>query len=170
MSFDEALERADTTRFVVAAERRSSAPWLRHMAAHRESAAQRGTQWRRQAPVNRRVDPLPPEPETVQSSSDDDAVRQAAGYCEVLPRACVPCNQHFLHSTRNRVYETVERRSFCPSVCPIDLLQQRWPAGLLLSALRAEDIDGQRRAAVPRTSSNGVAARRMQQQMRAVSL
>jgi len=90
MSFDEALERADTTRFVVAAERRSSAPWLRHMAAHRESAAQRGTQWRRQAPVNRRVDPLPPEPETVQSSSDDDAVRLAAGYCEVLPRCVCP--------------------------------------------------------------------------------
>ena len=39
------------------------------------------------------------------------------------------------------VYETVERPSVRPSVCPIDRQQQRWLAGLLLSALRAGDID-----------------------------
>jgi len=37
----------------------------------------------------------------------------------------------------SRVYLTVER----PSVCPINQQQRRRPAGLLLSALRAEDID-----------------------------
>ena len=37
------------------------------------------------------------------------------------------------------VNETVERPSVCPSVCPIS--RQRRAADLLLSALRAEDID-----------------------------
>jgi len=45
------------------------------------------------------------------------------------------------------------------SVCPVDRQQQRWSAGLLLSALRAGDID--RQLSVPRTS-----CRRAQQQWR----
>jgi len=53
------------------------------------------------------------------------------------------------------------------SVPSIDSSSGRWPAGLLLSALQAGDIDRQLRAPVPRTSctatalsSNGAAARR----------
>jgi len=38
---------------------------------------------------------------------------------------------------RSRVYETVKH----PSVCPIDRLQQRLAAGLLLSAPQIGDID-----------------------------
>ena len=44
------------------------------------------------------------------------------------------------------------------SVCPIIRPQQRCAAGLLLSTVRAGDIDRQRRAPAP--SSNGAAARR----------
>ena len=44
-------------------------------------------------------------------------------------------------SMRSRVYETVERPSVRPSICPIDRLQQRRATGLLLSARRAGDID-----------------------------
>ena len=58
---------------------------------------------------------------------------------------------------RNGAYETVER----PSLSPIDQQQQQWPAGLLLSALLAGDIDRPRRAPAPRTS-----CRRAQQQRR----
>jgi len=39
------------------------------------------------------------------------------------------------------VYETVKRPSFRPSVCPVERQQQQRAAGLLLSALRSEDID-----------------------------
>jgi len=59
-----------------------------------------------------------------------------------------------------RVYVTVERPSLCPSVrpavCSINRHQQRRPAGLVLSTLRAGDIDRQLRS----LSSNGAAARR----------
>jgi len=48
------------------------------------------------------------------------------------------------------------RPSVRPSVCHIDLQQQRRAAGLLPSAPRAGDIDRQRRA----PSSNGAATRR----------
>jgi len=44
------------------------------------------------------------------------------------------------------------------SVCPIIWPQQRRAAGLLLSAVRAESIDRQRRAATP--LQHGAAARR----------
>jgi len=51
---------------------------------------------------------------------------------------------------RSSVYETVERPSVRPSVCPVDRqLQQRPLAGLLLSALLTGDIG---RALTPRTS------------------
>ena len=40
------------------------------------------------------------------------------------------------YSMQSRVYESVR-----PSVCPIGRQQQGWPAGLLLSALWAGDID-----------------------------
>jgi len=47
---------------------------------------------------------------------------------------------------QTRVYETVGRQSVCmslrPPVCPI-ILQQQHAAGLLLSAMRAGDIDGE---------------------------
>jgi len=45
-----------------------------------------------------------------------------------------------------------------PSVCPASRTQQRRAAGLLLSAVRAKDIDGQRRAAA--APQPGAAARR----------
>jgi len=48
------------------------------------------------------------------------------------------------------------RPSVRQSVCPISQTQQRRAAGLLLSAVRAKDIDQRRRA----TGSNGAAARR----------
>ena len=59
---------------------------------------------------------------------------------------------------RNRVYKTVR----CPSVCPSVSLShqsnvQRRAAGLLLSAVRAKDIDRQRRA--PGSSSAGARGR-----------
>ena len=44
------------------------------------------------------------------------------------------------------------RASVRPSVCPIDRQQQRWPEGLLQSALRAEDVDRQLPPPAPRTS------------------
>ena len=55
------------------------------------------------------------------------------------------------------VYETVDRPSVCPSVCPVDRQQQRRAVGLLLSAVRAGN-DRQQRA--PALSSNGTAERR----------
>ena len=61
---------------------------------------------------------------------------------------------------RSRVYARVGRLSVCLSVClsarPIIRPQRRHAAGLLLSAVRAGNIDRQRRA----PSSNGAAARR----------
>jgi len=42
---------------------------------------------------------------------------------------------------RSQVYETVE----CPSVCTVIRSQPRRAAGLLLNAVRAADIDRQRR-------------------------
>jgi len=42
----------------------------------------------------------------------------------------------------SRVYETVERPSVCLSVCP--MIRPRRAAGLLLSAVRAGNIDRQR--------------------------
>jgi len=48
----------------------------------------------------------------------------------------------------NMVYVTVERPSVRPSVCRVD----RWPAGLLLSALRAGDIDHQLQAHLAATA------------------
>jgi len=42
---------------------------------------------------------------------------------------------------RSRVYETVRRPSVRPSVRPVDRQQHRRAAGLLLSAVRAEDTD-----------------------------
>ena len=57
---------------------------------------------------------------------------------------------HCPHSMRTRVYATVERPPVCPSaclyICGIIRPQQRRAAGLLLSSMRAEDIDRQRRA------------------------
>ena len=50
------------------------------------------------------------------------------------------------HSMRSRIYETVQRPSIRPSVCPIDRQQQRRAASLQLSTLWAGDIDRQRRA------------------------
>ena len=47
---------------------------------------------------------------------------------------------------RSRVYKTVRCPSVRQSVCPISRTQQRRAAGLLLSAVRAKDIDRQRRA------------------------
>ena len=46
-----------------------------------------------------------------------------------------------------------------PSVCPVDRQPLRRVAGLLLSAVRAGNIDRHRRA--PALSSNGAAARRL---------
>jgi len=46
----------------------------------------------------------------------------------------------------SRVYKTVRFPSVRQSVCPISRTQQRRAAGLLLSAVRAKDIDRQRRA------------------------
>jgi len=46
-----------------------------------------------------------------------------------------------LYGVPSRVYVTVGCPSTRPSVCPVDRQQQRRPAGLLLSALRAGDID-----------------------------
>jgi len=57
---------------------------------------------------------------------------------------------------RSRVYETDERPSLRPSVCPIDRQQQLRAVGLLLSAPRPADIDRQQ---APALSSNGAAAR-----------
>jgi len=59
---------------------------------------------------------------------------------------------------RSRTHEKAERPSVRPSVCPIDRQQQRHAASLLLSAVRAGDIERQQRAPAP--SSNGAAARR----------
>jgi len=63
------------------------------------------------------------------------------------------------------VYEKVERPSVglsvCPSVCPVDRQQQRRAAGLLLSAVRAGDINDSPAAAAPQHGAL--------QQMRAVS-
>ena len=58
------------------------------------------------------------------------------------------------------------KRFVRPSVCPVDRQQQRGAAGLLLSAVRAGDIDRQRRRRRPaaKAPQHGV-----QQQMRAVS-
>jgi len=67
--------------------------------------------------------------------------------------------RHRPHSMRSGIYVTVERPAVCHSVCPIDRQQQRWPAGLLLSAVRARDID--RQPPAPRTS-----CRRAKQQRR----
>jgi len=53
----------------------------------------------------------------------------------------------------------MKRSNVRPSVCLSVSLSHRWPAGLLLSALRAEDID--RPAPAPRTSR-----RRAEQQER----
>jgi len=102
MSFDEALQRADTTRFIVAGSPnvdrdRSAADWLRRMAAHRavvSATGERGTQWGRAPSTHRRADVLdvPPEPETVGSStSDDDAdvFRLAADHGDVLRLAFI---------------------------------------------------------------------------------
>jgi len=65
------------------------------------------------------------------------------------------------HSMRSRVYVTVGRPSVRPSVrlplCPIVRQPVRRVAGLLLSAVRAGDVDRQRRAPAP--SSSGAAAR-----------
>ena len=47
---------------------------------------------------------------------------------------------------RRKTYVTVGTPSVYLSVCPIDRHQQRRPAGLLLSALLAGDIDRQLRA------------------------
>ena len=49
-------------------------------------------------------------------------------------------------SIRSWVCVTTGRPSVCPFVCPIDRQQQRRPAGLLLNAMRAGDVDRQRRA------------------------
>ena len=59
------------------------------------------------------------------------------------------------HRMRNMVYK---RSSVCLSVYPINRQQQRRAAGLLLSTVRAGDIDGQWRAPTP--SSNDASARR----------
>jgi len=45
----------------------------------------------------------------------------------------------------------MKRSSVRLSVCPIDRQQQLWPVDLPLSALRAGDIDRQRRAPAPPT-------------------
>jgi len=58
---------------------------------------------------------------------------------------------HCSRNMRRRVHETVERPSDCPCFCPIGRQQRRWPAGLLLCARRAKDID--RQLPAPRTSS-----------------
>jgi len=50
---------------------------------------------------------------------------------------------------RSWFYETVERLSVRPSVCPVDQQQQRRAAGLLLSAPRAGNIDRQLRTRPP---------------------
>ena len=47
---------------------------------------------------------------------------------------------------RSRVYKTVRCPSVRQSVCPISQTQQGRAAGLLLSAVRAKDIDRQRGA------------------------
>ena len=98
MAFDEAGQRADATRFIVARslslDRQFTAEWLRRMAAHRafESATgHRGTQWNRAPLIHQHhpdVDVLPPEPEMVQSS-DDDTFLLAAGYCDALRLAFI---------------------------------------------------------------------------------
>ena len=63
---------------------------------------------------------------------------------------------------RSRVYKTVRCPSVRPSVrqsvCPISRTQQRRAAGLLLSAVRAKDIDRQRRA----PGSSSAAARQQE--------
>jgi len=75
---------------------------------------------------------------------------------------------HCAHSMRGGVYETVERPSVRPSVCLSHRSTQplQRAAGLLLSALRAEHIDRQRRRRRPASTApqHGV-----QKQMRAVS-
>ena len=53
---------------------------------------------------------------------------------------------HCSHSMPSRFYETIVHPSVRPSVFPIMRLQLRRAAGLLLSAVRAKDIDRQRRA------------------------
>jgi len=60
----------------------------------------------------------------------------------------------------------VQRSSVRPSICPIGRQRQRLPAGLLLSAMRAGDIDRQLRARCGRRAAGAGA----QQQMRLASL
>ena len=55
----------------------------------------------------------------------------------------------------SRVYKTIRCPSVRQSVCPTSRTQQRRAAGLLLSAVRAKDIDRQHRA----PGSNSAAAR-----------
>ena len=55
------------------------------------------------------------------------------------PKAGKDATACMVHGTKS-----MKRSSVRLSVCPIDQQQQRWPAGLLLSALRARDIDRQR--------------------------
>ena len=57
------------------------------------------------------------------------------------------------------------RSRACPPDCPIDRQQQRRPVGLLLSVLRAGDIDRQLQAYIGRRAA-GTGA---QQQMRVAS-
>ena len=63
------------------------------------------------------------------------------------------------------------KRSVRLSVCPIDWQQQRWPAGLLLGALRPGNRSTAAGAAyqLQVCSSAGAAQHGAQQQMRAVS-
>ena len=63
------------------------------------------------------------------------------------------------------------RMSVRLSVCPTDGQRQRPVAGLLLSALQAEDIDRQLQATAPRTSYRSIspAGARAQNQMRLAS-
>ena len=122
MSFDEAAQRADTTRFIVAAssspaaaDRQLTADWLRRMAAHLAAAAdatgQRGTQWGRAPSILRLqpdpdVDLLPPEPDRRSSGGGEDAYRlAAAGYWEALRLAFVVVDVLLLsyHVTRTCV-------------------------------------------------------------------
>jgi len=59
----------------------------------------------------------------------------------------------------SRVYETVERPSVLPTVCPsVYPIIRQHSASLLLSAVRAEDIDRQRHT--PGAQQHGAAARR----------
>jgi len=95
-SLDDALQRADRTRFVAAAslpdDRSFSAGWLRRMAAHRAAqTAQRGSQ-RERAPLRPVVALLPPEPEVARSSAEDvfaDVLQLLASYCEALRLAFI---------------------------------------------------------------------------------